>query len=66
MSADLDRAFEELVRRIEADMPRSTSVTLPEAERLWGLDYATSIAVFRVLTDRGSLRRTPRGQYVRV
>ena len=56
-----------LLARIEAeffDMP-GLSVTLPQAQRLWGIDYPTSIAVFRALTDRGVVQRTPRGQYIR-
>jgi hypothetical protein len=60
--------FRELMRRVEAEfgeMP-GLSVTLPQAQRLWGMDYATCIAVFRVLTDRGVVRRTPRGQYIRM
>ena len=47
-----------------AEMP-GLSVTLPQAQRLWGIDSPTCIAVFRVLIDRGIVRRTARGQYVR-
>jgi hypothetical protein len=60
-------SFPELVARIEAEfaeMP-GLSVTLPQAQRLWAIDYPTSIAVFRTLTDRGVVKRTPRGQYIR-
>jgi hypothetical protein len=59
--------FRELIQRVEAEfveMP-GLSVTLAQAQRLWGMDYATCIAVFRLLTDRGVVRRTPRGQYIR-
>ncbi len=59
--------FRDLTGRIEAEfaeMP-GLSLTLPQAQRLWGIDYPTCIAVFRVLTDRGVVRRTPRGQYIR-
>ena len=59
--------FRDLMGRIEAEfaeMP-GLSVTLPQAQRLWGIDYPTCIAVFRVLTDRGVVRPTPRGQYIR-
>ena len=59
--------FPELLRRIEAEIvekPRF-SVTLPEAQRLWGIDYATTIFLFRHLTERGVLSRTPRGEYIR-
>jgi hypothetical protein len=57
----------EVIGRIHAEyaeMP-GLSVTLPQAQRLWGIDYPTCIAAFRVLTDRGVVRRTPRGQYIR-
>ena len=57
----------DLARQIEAEyaeMP-GLSVTLAQAQRLWGIDYPTCIAVFRVLTDRAVVRRTPRGQYIR-
>jgi hypothetical protein len=59
--------FAELLRRIEAEIvekPRF-GVTLPEAQRLWGIDYATTIFLFRHLTERGIVSRTPRGKYVR-
>ena len=59
--------FPEVLRRIEAEIvekPRF-SVTLPEAQRLWGIDYATTIFLFRHLTERGVLSRTPRGEYIR-
>jgi hypothetical protein len=64
----MKNGFEQTIKRIEAEyreMP-GLKVTLPQAQRLWGIDYATSIAVFRNLTDRGVVRRTPRGQYIRV
>ena len=57
----------DMIGRIQAEyaeMP-GLSVTLPQAQRLWGIDYPTCIAVFRVLTDREVVRRTPRGQYIR-
>ena len=63
----VQNSFRELMARIEAEfaeMP-GLSVTLPQAQRLWGVDYPTSIAVFRELTDRGVVRRTPRGLYIR-
>jgi Fic family protein len=60
-------SFRELMRRIEGEIAESPrfSVTLPQAKQLWGIDYATSIAVFRRLTERGILHRTPRGDYIR-
>ena len=66
-SAVASETFPELLRRIEAEVvakPRF-SVTLPEAQRLWGIDYATTIFLFRHLTERGVLSRTPRGEYIR-
>lgn len=59
--------FAELLRRIEAEIAEEPrfSVTLPEAQRLWGIDYATTIFLFRHLTERGVLSRTPRGEYIR-
>ena len=66
-SPEEGKTLQELTRRIEAEfreMP-GLSVTLPQAQRLWCMDYATSIGIFRLLTDRGVVRRTPRGQYIR-
>ncbi len=59
--------FPELLRRVEAEIvgKPSFSVTLPEAQRLWRIDYASTIFLFRHLTERGILSRTPRGQYIR-
>jgi hypothetical protein len=60
--------FGDLMARIEAEfaeMP-GLNLTLPQAQRLWGIDHSTCIAVFSVLTDRGVVRRTPRGQYTRM
>lgn len=57
----------ELLRRIEAEyleMP-GLSVTAPQAERLWGLDSTTCSFVLMTLQERGVLRRTPRGTYIR-
>ena len=60
-------ALRDLMQRIEAELAEKPrfSVTLPEAQRLWDIDYATTIALFRHLTERGVLSRTPRGEYVR-
>jgi hypothetical protein len=59
--------FAELLRHIEAEIAQEPrfSVTLPAAQRLWGIDYATTIFLFRHLTERGVLSRTPRGEYIR-
>ena len=58
-------AFQDLLRRTEAEIAgeHSFSVTLPEAQSRWSIDYATAIALFRHLTDRGIVSRTPRGVY---
>lgn len=57
--------FQNLLRRIEAEIAskHGFSVTLPEAQARWSIDYATAIALFRHLTDRGIVSRTPRGVY---
>ena len=57
----------ELLRRIEGEyheMP-GLSITAPQAERLWGLDGTTCAFVLMTLTERGVLRRTTSGTYVR-
>jgi hypothetical protein len=58
----------DLSRRVEAEyteMP-GLSVTLPQAQRLLGIDRDTCVVVIRTLVDRRFLRRTPQGRYVRV
>ena len=57
----------ELARRVQAEyaeMP-GLSVTLVQAQRLLATDAETCAAVFRVLTNRGVLKRTAAGRYVR-
>ena len=57
----------ELLQRIEGEyreMP-GLCVTGPQAERLWGLDSTTCAFVLMTLIERGILKRTPRGLYVR-
>jgi hypothetical protein len=57
----------ELLQRIESEyreMPR-LSVTARQAERLWGLDSTTCGFVLTTLMQRGLLRRTASGTYVR-
>ena len=57
----------ELTRRVQAEyaeMP-GLSVTLVQALRLMAIDEPTCAAVFRVLIQRGVLRRTAQGRYVR-
>lgn len=60
-------ALHELLQRIEGEyreMP-GLSVTALQAERLWGLDSTTCGFVLMTLMQRGVLRRTPNGTYVR-
>ena len=60
-------ALHELLRRIESEyreMP-GMCVTQPQAQRLWGLDSTTCSFVLTTLIERGILRRTPRGTYVK-
>lgn len=60
-------ALHELLRRIESEyreMP-GMCVTAAQAERLWGLDSTTCSFILMTLIERGILRRTPRGTYVR-
>ena len=57
----------DLTRRVQAEyveMP-GLSVTLPQAQRLLGIDRDTCAVVIRTLVDRKFLRRTARGTYVR-
>jgi len=60
-------ALHSLLQRIESEyreMP-GLCVTTQQAERLWGLDTATCRFVLMTLIARGTLRRTPRGTFVR-
>lgn len=60
-------ALHELLRRIEAEyreMP-GMCVTAPQAQRLWGLDATTCAFVLMTLVERGIVRRTRRGTYVK-
>lgn len=57
----------EWLRRIEGEyreMP-ALSVTAPQAQRLWGLDSMTCGFVLMTLIQRGVLKRTASGTYVR-
>lgn len=67
MRAAPEQAFRELRRRIEAEISgeHGFSATLAQAQTRWRIDYATAIALFRHLTDRGIVNRTPRGEYIR-
>ena len=60
-------ALHDLLRRIESEyreMP-GMSVNEQQAQRLWGLDSTTCLFVLRTLIDRGILRRTARGTFIR-
>jgi len=57
----------DLTRRVKAEyseMP-GLSVTLPQAQRLLGIDRETCVVVIRTLIDHRFLRRTAQGRYVR-
>ena len=60
-------ALHELLQRIEGEYRElpALSVTAPQAERLWGLDSTTCSFVLMTLIQRGILRRTASGTYVR-
>jgi hypothetical protein len=60
-------ALNELLQRIENEYREipALSVTAPQAERLWGLDATTCSFVLMTLIQRGVLKRTPSGTYVR-
>jgi hypothetical protein len=60
-------AIRELLLRIESEyreMP-GLSLTMSQAERLWGLDSSTCAFVLTTLIERRVLRRTTSGTYLR-
>ena len=60
-------AIDELLLRINGEyreMP-GLSLTASQAERLWGLDRITCSFVLATLIERGVLRQTPTGTYLR-
>jgi hypothetical protein len=60
-------ALHALLLRIESEyreMP-GMCVTAPRAQRLWGLDATTCAFVLTTLVERGFLRRTARGAYIK-
>ena len=60
-------ALHELLQRIESEyrqMP-GLSVTASQAERLWGLDSTTCGFVIMTLIQRGILKQTASGTFVR-
>lgn len=60
-------ALHEQLQRIEGEYHElpALSVTARQAERLWGLDSTTCAYVLMTLIQRGLLRRTASGTYVR-
>ncbi len=57
----------ELARRVQAEyaeMP-GLSITLVQAQRLLAVDKPTCAAIFKALIERGVLRRTAEGRYLR-
>ena len=57
----------DLTRRVQAEyteMP-GLSVTLPQAQRLLGIDRETCVVVMKTLVDRRFLKRTDQDRYVR-
>ena len=63
--SEVARQFARLVLAEYADMP-GLSVTLAQAQRLWGVDEQTCRRAFDALIARGILRRTTKGRYIRV
>jgi hypothetical protein len=60
-------ALNDLVRRVESEyleMP-GLNLTMPQAERLWGLDRSTCTVILEALIDRQVLKRTNVGTYLR-
>jgi hypothetical protein len=60
-------AIGELLLRIEGEyreMP-GLSLTVSQAERLWGLDNSTCAFALRTLVERGVLRQATGGTYLR-
>ena len=60
-------AFNDLLVRVAGEcreMP-GLSLTVSQAERLWGLDRGTCAIVMTALIERQILRRTPTGTYLR-
>ena len=63
--SEVTQQLARVVRAEYAEMP-GLSVTLAQAQRLWGVDERTCRRVFDGLVARGVLRRTAKGCYVRV
>ena len=66
-SVERTPALDDVVRRVKGEyneMP-GMCVTRTQAQRLWGLDSATCELVLTTLLERGVVRRTLRGMYVK-
>lgn len=60
-------AFRDVLRRVQGEyneMP-GMCVTPVQAQRLWGLDSKTCELVLTTLIERGVVRRTSRGTFVK-
>jgi hypothetical protein len=60
-------ALDDVLRRVEGEyqeMP-GMCVTRKQAQRLWGLDSTTCELVLTTLLERGVVRRTSRGMFVK-
>ena len=60
-------ALDDVLSRVEGEyheMP-GMCVTRMQAQRLWGLDSTTCELVLTTLLERGVVRRTSRGMYVK-
>ena len=61
------RDLDDVLRRVKGEyneMP-GMCVTRTQAQRLWGLDSTTCELVLTTLLERGVVRRTSRGMYVK-
>ena len=65
--AETTSAFRDVLRRVQGEyneMP-GMCVTRAQAQRLWGLDSTTCELVLTTLVERGVVRRTSRGMFVK-
>lgn len=66
-TARLSASIRQIVERMEAEfreMP-GMRLTVPQAQRLWGLDRATCRVALDALAGRGFLKRASNGTYLR-
>jgi hypothetical protein len=59
-----DRTLLDQIRAEYAEMP-GLSITLPQAQRLWGVDRPTCETAISQLVACGVLRRTSKGRIIR-